>query len=255
MGFTWEMPPHHYLKRAWVLANVFGTSEEHEGRVAERVAGGFADLAAALQARHHDEAHRVDDGVGHDVREQVLPPRRTPSAPPPRRRTSAPAPSPHREMDQRKAASVTAPARSQLPDASASRSGEAAVERLLAPRPLRARPAASARAETPRSSRCRTRSPRDAERGKRSKRERRHDPHQQRREPETPGDRAPGEGPHADRGERPAAPSRSRCRRSAKSAQSRSAHGAAGRGSQQRPREGDAEGRSRSGARRAHVRA
>jgi alkylation response protein AidB-like acyl-CoA dehydrogenase len=38
MGFTWEMPPHYYLKRSWVLANVFGTSEEHEERVAERVA-------------------------------------------------------------------------------------------------------------------------------------------------------------------------------------------------------------------------
>ena len=40
MGFTWEMPPHYYWKRAWVLANVFGTSEEHEERVAERVAAG-----------------------------------------------------------------------------------------------------------------------------------------------------------------------------------------------------------------------
>jgi alkylation response protein AidB-like acyl-CoA dehydrogenase len=40
MGFTWEMPPHYYLKRAWVLANVFGTSEEHEERMAERVAAG-----------------------------------------------------------------------------------------------------------------------------------------------------------------------------------------------------------------------
>jgi alkylation response protein AidB-like acyl-CoA dehydrogenase len=38
MGYTWEMPPHYYLKRAWVLANVFGTAEEHEERVAERVA-------------------------------------------------------------------------------------------------------------------------------------------------------------------------------------------------------------------------
>jgi alkylation response protein AidB-like acyl-CoA dehydrogenase len=38
MGFTWEMPPHYYWKRAWVLANVFGSAEEHEERVAERVA-------------------------------------------------------------------------------------------------------------------------------------------------------------------------------------------------------------------------
>ena len=38
MGFTWEMPPHYYLKRAFVLGTVFGTTEEHEERVAERVA-------------------------------------------------------------------------------------------------------------------------------------------------------------------------------------------------------------------------
>ena len=40
MGFTWEMPPHYYLKRTWVLANAFGTGEEHEERVLERVAAG-----------------------------------------------------------------------------------------------------------------------------------------------------------------------------------------------------------------------
>jgi alkylation response protein AidB-like acyl-CoA dehydrogenase len=39
MGFTWEMPPHYYLKRSWVLGSVFGTAEEHEERMAERVAG------------------------------------------------------------------------------------------------------------------------------------------------------------------------------------------------------------------------
>jgi alkylation response protein AidB-like acyl-CoA dehydrogenase len=38
MGFTWEMPPHYYLKRVWVLGSVFGTAEECEERVAERVA-------------------------------------------------------------------------------------------------------------------------------------------------------------------------------------------------------------------------
>lgn len=38
MGFTWEMPPHYYLKRAWVLANVFGSAEECEERIAERMA-------------------------------------------------------------------------------------------------------------------------------------------------------------------------------------------------------------------------
>jgi alkylation response protein AidB-like acyl-CoA dehydrogenase len=37
MGFTWEMPPHYYLKRAWVLANVFGTTEEHENAIAARI--------------------------------------------------------------------------------------------------------------------------------------------------------------------------------------------------------------------------
>ena len=37
MGFTWEMPPHYYLKRAWVLANVFGTTEEHEAAIAARI--------------------------------------------------------------------------------------------------------------------------------------------------------------------------------------------------------------------------
>lgn len=29
MGFTWEIPAHFYLKRAWVLENSFGTIEEH----------------------------------------------------------------------------------------------------------------------------------------------------------------------------------------------------------------------------------
>ncbi len=29
MGYTWEIPAHYYLKRTWVLENVFGTGEEH----------------------------------------------------------------------------------------------------------------------------------------------------------------------------------------------------------------------------------
>ena len=37
MGFTWEMPPHYYWKRAWVLGNVFGTTEEHEAAIAGRI--------------------------------------------------------------------------------------------------------------------------------------------------------------------------------------------------------------------------
>jgi alkylation response protein AidB-like acyl-CoA dehydrogenase len=40
MGFTWEMPPHYYLKRAVVLASVFGVAEECEERVAERLGAG-----------------------------------------------------------------------------------------------------------------------------------------------------------------------------------------------------------------------
>lgn len=35
MGYTWEMPPHYYLKRAWLLSTWFGTGEEHEERLAE----------------------------------------------------------------------------------------------------------------------------------------------------------------------------------------------------------------------------
>ncbi len=38
MGFTWEMPPHYYLKRAMVLEHAFGTTDDHCELVAERVA-------------------------------------------------------------------------------------------------------------------------------------------------------------------------------------------------------------------------
>ena len=34
MGYTWEMAPHYYLKRAWVLSTQFGSAEEHEERLA-----------------------------------------------------------------------------------------------------------------------------------------------------------------------------------------------------------------------------
>jgi alkylation response protein AidB-like acyl-CoA dehydrogenase len=37
MGYTWEMPPHYYLKRAWVLSTWFGTSEEHAERLGDRL--------------------------------------------------------------------------------------------------------------------------------------------------------------------------------------------------------------------------
>jgi alkylation response protein AidB-like acyl-CoA dehydrogenase len=42
MGYTWEMPPHYYLKRTWVLENVFGTGDAHAERVAERLGAGAA---------------------------------------------------------------------------------------------------------------------------------------------------------------------------------------------------------------------
>ena len=29
MGFTWEMLPHYFLKRAWLLEHSFGNSETH----------------------------------------------------------------------------------------------------------------------------------------------------------------------------------------------------------------------------------
>jgi len=37
MGYTWEVPAHYFLKRAWVLESVFGGVEEHADAVAERV--------------------------------------------------------------------------------------------------------------------------------------------------------------------------------------------------------------------------
>jgi alkylation response protein AidB-like acyl-CoA dehydrogenase len=37
MGYTWEMPPHYYLKRTFVLENAFGTGEDHCERVADRI--------------------------------------------------------------------------------------------------------------------------------------------------------------------------------------------------------------------------
>jgi len=38
MGYTWEIPAHYYLKRTWVLENVFGTVDEHAEEMAEYVA-------------------------------------------------------------------------------------------------------------------------------------------------------------------------------------------------------------------------
>jgi len=42
MGYTWEVPVHYYLKRAWVLEQVFGTTEEHADTLAEHVADAVA---------------------------------------------------------------------------------------------------------------------------------------------------------------------------------------------------------------------
>jgi hypothetical protein len=39
MGYTWEMPPHYYLKRTWVLGTQFGTADDHAERLAEVLAG------------------------------------------------------------------------------------------------------------------------------------------------------------------------------------------------------------------------
>ena len=35
MGYTWEIPAHYYLKRTWVLENVFGTVDAHAERMAD----------------------------------------------------------------------------------------------------------------------------------------------------------------------------------------------------------------------------
>jgi alkylation response protein AidB-like acyl-CoA dehydrogenase len=37
MGFTWEMPLHLYLKRAWVLSTTFGSADEHALALADAV--------------------------------------------------------------------------------------------------------------------------------------------------------------------------------------------------------------------------
>lgn len=40
MGYTWEIPAHYYLKRTWVLENVFGGVDEHAEQMAWTVASG-----------------------------------------------------------------------------------------------------------------------------------------------------------------------------------------------------------------------
>lgn len=43
MGYTWEIPAHYYMKRSWVLENVFGGVEEHAEVLAGIVAEGPRD--------------------------------------------------------------------------------------------------------------------------------------------------------------------------------------------------------------------
>jgi alkylation response protein AidB-like acyl-CoA dehydrogenase len=38
MGFTWEMPPNHLLKRAWVLEHAFGSSAAHAASISASIA-------------------------------------------------------------------------------------------------------------------------------------------------------------------------------------------------------------------------
>jgi alkylation response protein AidB-like acyl-CoA dehydrogenase len=37
MGYTWEIPAHYFLKRAWVLESVFGPADEHADAAAARL--------------------------------------------------------------------------------------------------------------------------------------------------------------------------------------------------------------------------
>ncbi len=37
MGYTWEVPVHYYLKRAWLLATVFGSAGTHAERIAQAI--------------------------------------------------------------------------------------------------------------------------------------------------------------------------------------------------------------------------
>ena len=48
MGYTWQMPPHYYLKRAWVWELAFGVREEHEEAVAAHVAREALGAVAGL---------------------------------------------------------------------------------------------------------------------------------------------------------------------------------------------------------------
>lgn len=73
MGFTWDMLPHHFLKRAWVLDQSFGTSASHAALlgargpdfctgadwVASNTAGGPRPRTGSIQRRTPLQAHRL----------------------------------------------------------------------------------------------------------------------------------------------------------------------------------------------------
>ena len=42
MGFTWDMPPHYFLKRAWVLEHAFGGSDAHALALGSAIVDGRA---------------------------------------------------------------------------------------------------------------------------------------------------------------------------------------------------------------------
>ena len=71
MGFTWEIPAHYYLKRAWVLESVFGDFEGALGQIdrMEEVFGSETDAkefrAQVRSARTEQREQEVDrDLVG-----------------------------------------------------------------------------------------------------------------------------------------------------------------------------------------------
>jgi alkylation response protein AidB-like acyl-CoA dehydrogenase len=45
MGFTWDMLPHYYLKRAWVLEHGFGTASAHAAWLGAEVGAETAERA------------------------------------------------------------------------------------------------------------------------------------------------------------------------------------------------------------------
>lgn len=51
MGFTWEMLPHYFLKRAWVLEASFGTADAHALALADALADALATSITANSAR------------------------------------------------------------------------------------------------------------------------------------------------------------------------------------------------------------